>query len=248
MTQANGEEKLLPEKLAQIKDAALDASPVSGLTHTFYRYPARFSPTFAATAIEEFSGPGDLVLDPFVGGGTTVVEAMARSRVAVGSDLNSLATFVTKAKTASLSAEGAATLKKWAEDIVPNLSYRTPLRDPGVICTTRSRNLSSRAARHLKKILALALERLPDSLDDTIEMMGRCAILATSQWALDGRRQIPSAEEFRAKLGETMLMMIGSLDALHQAARQYGGSVHAPIILQSDAADLITHVRLGGGR
>ena len=50
------------EKILQMQNAALDISPVSGLTHRFYRYPARFSPMFAATAIEEFSTPGDLVL------------------------------------------------------------------------------------------------------------------------------------------------------------------------------------------
>jgi hypothetical protein len=32
---------------------------VSGLTHDFYRYPARFSPLFARAAIEAFSKPGD---------------------------------------------------------------------------------------------------------------------------------------------------------------------------------------------
>jgi hypothetical protein len=44
--------------------------------HEFYRYPARFSPAFAAAAIECFTNPGELVLDPFVGGGTTAIEAM----------------------------------------------------------------------------------------------------------------------------------------------------------------------------
>lgn len=229
----------LPEKMAHVRAAAMDSSPVSGLTHTFYRYPARFSPTLAAAAIEEFSSPGDLVLDPFVGGGTTVVEAMVRGRVPVGSDINSLATFVTKAKTASLSAEGAAALKKWAEDIVPTLSYRTPLHDQAIVCAERSRNLSGPASRHLKKIVALALERLPVGLDATAEMVGRCAILATSQWALDGRKRIPSAGEFRAKLGEMMLTMIGSLEILHQVAGDYGGAVHSPIVLQCDAADLM---------
>jgi hypothetical protein len=53
---------------------------VSGLTHDLYRYPARFSPLFARAAIETFTEPGDTVLDPFAGGSTTLVEALA-SRV-----------------------------------------------------------------------------------------------------------------------------------------------------------------------
>ena len=48
---------------------------VSGHTHDFYRYPARFSPSFAASVIKIFSDPYDLIIDPFMGGGTTLVEA-----------------------------------------------------------------------------------------------------------------------------------------------------------------------------
>jgi len=56
-------------------DAAQNTSNVNGLTHNFYKYPARFSPLFVDEAIRVFSNPGDLILDPFVGGGTTLVEA-----------------------------------------------------------------------------------------------------------------------------------------------------------------------------
>jgi DNA modification methylase len=94
-----------------IRHAALDRAPVSGLTHTFYRYPARFSPKFAAAAIEAFSRPGDLVLAPYMGGATTIVESIARGRRAVGCDLNSLAVFIARAKTSILSADDRKALK-----------------------------------------------------------------------------------------------------------------------------------------
>jgi DNA modification methylase len=61
-------------------EAARDTKPVSGLTHNYYRYPARFSPRFVRAAIEAFTAPGNVVLDPFVGGGTTLVEALALGR------------------------------------------------------------------------------------------------------------------------------------------------------------------------
>src|SRR5688500_10004053 len=79
--------------------AVVSKQPTVGYTHTFYRYPARFSPQFAAAAIEEFSKPGDVVLDPFVGSGTTLVEAMIAGRHAIGSDISPLATFITRTKT-----------------------------------------------------------------------------------------------------------------------------------------------------
>ena len=49
---------------------ARDGEPVRGLTHGYYKYPARFSPAFARAAIETFTKPGDLVLDPHAGGVT----------------------------------------------------------------------------------------------------------------------------------------------------------------------------------
>jgi DNA methylase len=62
---------------AALVAGARDNEPVHGLTHGFYKYPARFSPIFARAAIEAFTQPGDLVLDNHVGGGTTLVEALA---------------------------------------------------------------------------------------------------------------------------------------------------------------------------
>ena len=78
---------------------ARDTNPVSGLTHGFYKYPARFSPAFARAAVEAFTNPGDLVLDNHVGGGTTLVESLALGRHAIGIDISALAEFVTRVKT-----------------------------------------------------------------------------------------------------------------------------------------------------
>ena len=85
---------------ATLISGARDASPVSGLTHKFYKYPARFSPVFARAAIDVFTQQGDLCLDPYVGGGTTLVEALAAGRNAIGIDISELAHFVSLAKTA----------------------------------------------------------------------------------------------------------------------------------------------------
>src|SRR5208337_2545074 len=79
--------------------ASQDNKTVRGLTHEHYKYPARFSPRFAHAAIEAFTRPGDIVYDPFMGGGTTLVEASALGRNTVGTDINSLAVFISKIKT-----------------------------------------------------------------------------------------------------------------------------------------------------
>ena len=48
------------------------------------RHPAKMLPTLARRAIETYSDPGDVVLDPMCGIGTTVIEAIHQGRKAIG--------------------------------------------------------------------------------------------------------------------------------------------------------------------
>lgn len=66
--------------------------------HALCPYFAMFPPSFAHDAIEKFSRPGDLVLDPFSGRGTTIFEARLMGRKAIGNDINPVAYYITKAK------------------------------------------------------------------------------------------------------------------------------------------------------
>src|SRR5262249_18181270 len=50
------------------------------------RHPQRTRPALAAQAIDRYSRPGQTVFDPFVGAGTTVVEAVYAGRRAIGVD------------------------------------------------------------------------------------------------------------------------------------------------------------------
>jgi hypothetical protein len=71
----------------------------SYLTHGYHRYPAKFIPQLTARLIKENSRIGDLVCDPFMGSGTTLVEAVVHGRRAYGSDINPVAVLISKAKT-----------------------------------------------------------------------------------------------------------------------------------------------------
>jgi hypothetical protein len=94
MNQARQSEiELGPNEQAALIAGARDTEPVRGLTHAFYKYPARFSPAFARAAIQAFTQPGDLILDNHVGGGTTLVEALASGRHAIGVDISALAAY-----------------------------------------------------------------------------------------------------------------------------------------------------------
>lgn len=186
---------------SDLRTAALDQSTIAGLTHRFYRYPARFSPKFAGAAIEAFSRPGDLVLDPYMGGGTTIVEALVKGREAVGGDINSLATFIARVKTTPLSEHARQALTTWADDVIPSLSYwDTPDGLSEFICDRRTRNLTLPRARPIKKIIALALRTLSALPDDAAREFARCALLNAAQLLLNGQRRNSSVDDFRKRV------------------------------------------------
>jgi SAM-dependent methyltransferase len=75
---------------------ALDVEPGAGVdrwTHGFHSYPARMHPDTAARLVKGLTPatPGQVVLDPFCGSGTVVLEAVVAGRRAVGRDLSPLA-------------------------------------------------------------------------------------------------------------------------------------------------------------
>jgi DNA modification methylase len=78
--------RILAEALAIPADADARA-----LTHGFHSYPARFHPLLCRRLLAETARAGTVVLDPFVGSGTTLVEAALRGAAGRGVDANPLA-------------------------------------------------------------------------------------------------------------------------------------------------------------
>src|ERR1700689_4701141 len=95
--------------------AVLSQDRVDEAPHSFYKYPARFSPLFAREAINAFSAPGDTVLDPFCGGGTSLVEAISLGRRAAGFDISSLAVFLSRTKTTPISIHDKREILEWGK-------------------------------------------------------------------------------------------------------------------------------------
>jgi len=66
------------------------------LTHNIHPYPAKFIPQIPSCFIETYSKKNDVVLDPFCGSGSTLLEATIRDRKAIGLDLNPIATLISR--------------------------------------------------------------------------------------------------------------------------------------------------------
>ncbi len=71
----------------------------SYITHGYYTYPAKFIPQLASRLIREYSRENEVVIDPFMGCGTTVIESIINNRIGIGTDINEIAFLVSKAKT-----------------------------------------------------------------------------------------------------------------------------------------------------
>jgi DNA modification methylase len=223
--------------VAKLRNAALDLSNIDGLTHQFYRYPARFSPAFAAAAIRCFSKRGQLVLDPYMGGGTTVVEAVAAGRRAVGSDINSLAVFITRVKTTPLSRKDSVAVRAWADAAVNQISYRyTRSAIADILDDTRTGNLSLPRARAIKKAVAIALSSIIGLPTPRSQDFARCAILKTAQWALDNRNRPTELAEFRDRLEANVGEMLNAIEAFADVLRQHGRVSRGPVLMEYDAA------------
>jgi len=66
--------------------------------HPMCSYLASFPAALAHAFVARYSRPGDVVLDPFSGRGTTPLQAAAEGRIGVGNDLNPFAHLLTAAK------------------------------------------------------------------------------------------------------------------------------------------------------
>ncbi len=70
----------------------------SYITHGIYTYPAKFIPQLSSKLIAEYSNKEDIIIDTFMGSGTTIIEAIINNRIAIGNDINEIALLLSKVK------------------------------------------------------------------------------------------------------------------------------------------------------
>lgn len=121
-------------------------------------HPGKMLPALARRAIETYSDPGALVIDPMCGIGTTLVEAAHLDRRAIGIELE----------------------ERWAELAAANVAHARTQHAPGTAQVIRG------DARHLPRLLALharELLRAPDApVNRKVEELpfGRVDLVLTS--------------------------------------------------------------------
>lgn len=84
-------------------------------SHNLHAFAAKFPPQLPRAFIRGLTDPGDTVLDPMMGSGTAVLEAILQGRRGVGLDIDPLALRLSRAKTTPLNIDH---LRNCAQDVL----------------------------------------------------------------------------------------------------------------------------------
>ncbi len=107
--------------------------------HSLCSYLGCFPPRVPAKILKRCIAPGSLVLDPFCGSGTTLLEAALGGYRAIGFDLNPLAVAIAQAKTQAVSLECVLDrLRELAREFTPNVDLESVPDDVKVIFHPRT--------------------------------------------------------------------------------------------------------------
>jgi len=189
---------------------------VDGLTHNFYSYPARFSPELVKEIIKNFSSSGDWIFDPFMGGGTSIVEALAMGRYAIGVDINSLAWFVSVSKTTPISSNDIVQLREWVSSISSAQTEDYPSLEIDEL------------KRHFPKGFLHSLDSFLGSTDrlksQNSKRLARLAMLKVYQSALSDRNSYLSSKLLKPKIGFELEKIIQGLEKFLNACQESGFS------------------------
>jgi DNA modification methylase len=101
--------------------------------HKIHSFPAKFPPQLPRVFIETLTKPGDVVLDPMMGSGTTLLEAYLANRQAIGFDIDPLALRIAKVKTTPYDEhvveQQASQVVQHAKLHLKRIAKRTPCRN-----------------------------------------------------------------------------------------------------------------------
>jgi len=200
------------------------------------------SPELVREIIHHFSQPEDFILDPFMGGATSIVEAIAAGRRAVGIDLNPLAHFVAFAKTTPLSEADQTVIRHWTEKL--DFTSADVLTKAQVESDPRAKNLPA----EILGLFAYLIEEVNSLSFPRQRRFTQCVLLRIGQWAVDCKNTLPDAHTMKEKFIVFVDEMLDSLNEFVKACGSAGVAKnkitgHRELLLRS-TVDAQTDYRL----
>ena len=84
--------------------------------HSFHHYTAKFIPQIPQNIIKTYSKRGDIIFDPFLGSGTTIVEGKLLGHPSYGVEINPLSIKIAESKVNMINFEELNNFIKWLSD------------------------------------------------------------------------------------------------------------------------------------
>lgn len=98
-------------------------------THAIHKYPAKFFPELPRWLIQKYSHKGEVVLDPFMGSGTTNLEALLLGRRTIGVDVDPFSRMLARAKTTPISHRTLKSAQQYLTDYLHDYRPNSYLAD-----------------------------------------------------------------------------------------------------------------------
>ena len=113
---------IIPENIDFETILSINTNSVTSNTHGFHKYPAKFIPQIPQWAISKYlkNETDKLILDPFCGSGTTLVESALSSNYAIGIDIDPLSALISKVKTTKIDIEKLYLIVDWLKKNIEN--------------------------------------------------------------------------------------------------------------------------------
>ena len=234
---------------ARLLASALSAASTDDadlLTHGFHSYPAKMHPSIARVLIRECTEDSNLVVDPFCGSGTVLVEARVAGLRSLGVDLNPLALRIAEVKTSARRKPARRKFRALISDVTERSLERVQSR------TDSRANLPPSERQwyepHTLKELAGLLEEIrevPDEVDRRcLEVLFSALVVKfskqradTSSGRVDRRVRKGLPTEFFQRKGEELVRRWAALEASLPPRSP------SPRLVEADARRLKKHVK-----
>ena len=136
---------------------------------------------------------------------------MALGRNALGIDISSLSTFVCEAKTQILSDQEISAFKRWMTKLPHTINMHAPgRRFDAYVEAGYYRNLEGCEFWRLRKAIEQCLASVERLRLTGSQVLARCAVLRTAQWALDARKVRPTIVQFKSEITKQAEVMLNS--------------------------------------
>jgi DNA modification methylase len=179
----------------------------SYLTHNFHPYPAKFVPQIPAELIQSLSRPGDWILDPFVGSGTSLVEARLAGRNSVGIDVNPLSCLIARVKATVLSLKEIQLAEAAAK--IASTNVRANRRVPIPEFHGIDKWFSKQSQQELSTLLNSIREAdLPKKVREFLEVAFASIVVKASNQDSDTRYKAIQRDLASYKVGEYFLLRV----------------------------------------